>query len=101
MLTEITDLADADALLALSPEELSPVVLQTVIAGKDRGLPMHADSILYRIYQHERHAFEARFPEGRRKEVEAAVAEAWHGLVSAGGVMREPGYNGNNSFLCL
>lgn len=102
MPTDITDLANADALLALPPEDLAPIVLHTVLDGvKKRSWSISADFILYRIYQSEHQTFAARFPEQRRKEIERAVAEAWHWLVSDGILMPEPGYNGKNGFMVL
>jgi uncharacterized protein (TIGR02391 family) len=100
-MTVITDLPDADALLALSPEDLAPIVLRTVVNGVKDGLPIHVDSVTYRIYGPLHHVHEATFPTRRKKEIDALVAEAWHVLTAGRLLVPEPGYNGKNGFMQL
>lgn len=101
MPTVVTDLSDADALLALAPEDLAPIALWTVVEGRKRGLPLHSSALTYRIYEAERHVFEARFPAQRRREVETKLAEAWHILSAERLLIPEPGTNGQNGHMVL
>ena len=100
-MTVITVLPDAEALLALTPEDLAPIVLRTVVEGAKQSIPMHVDSVTYHIYGTHQHVYEARFPGRKKKEIDALVAEAWHVLTTARLLVPEPGYNGNNGFMTL
>src|SRR5690348_16799894 len=97
----LTDLPNADALVALPAEELAPIALRTAVEGQKEGIPIHSQSLTYRIYERERHVFEQRFPPGRKRDVENALGEAWQLLEREGFLMPEPGYNGNNGFKVL
>ncbi len=101
MPTVITDLSDAEALLALAPEDLAPIALRTVIEGAKERLPIHFSALTYRIYERERHVFEARFPVERSRDVEAKLAEAWHILCADRLLIPEPGPNGRNGHMVL
>lgn len=79
-MTVITDLADANALLALSAEDLAPIALRTLVEGQKESLPLHISALTYRIFESHRHIYEARFPAQRRNAVEALIAEAWEVL---------------------
>jgi uncharacterized protein (TIGR02391 family) len=100
-MTIITDLPDADALLALSPEDLAPIVLRTVVEGAKNGVPIQADSVTYEIFGPRQHIYQARFPPYRKKEIDALVAEAWHVLTAGRLLVPEPGYNGTIGFMQL
>lgn len=80
-------LPDADAILALEPEELAGLSLEliTSVTPEDGiGSPLHPSS-----FTHPQTL--GPFPEGRRKEVEYAMAEGWNWLVREGLIASTPG----------
>ena len=97
MTTFLRDIKDVEVLLALSPEDIAPIVLRTA-DQEGQNNNMHLQNLANNLY----HAGRERiFPDNRRKEVELALAESWSWLTQNGLIMEEPGFNGRNGFMVL
>jgi uncharacterized protein (TIGR02391 family) len=88
-------LPDADAVLALEPEELAGLSLEliTSVPPEDGiGNPLHPTSFTHAQTL-------GPYPESRRKEVEHAMAEGWNWLIREGLIAQTPGETNGWHFL--
>jgi uncharacterized protein (TIGR02391 family) len=96
----VDDVQTIELLLALAPEELSPVLLRNAANALQNGIfyPDHisGDDVLYPPVP-----VRKGYPRGRESEVQVAVAEAWGWLRINLLVVPAPGFNGSNGWLLI
>jgi uncharacterized protein (TIGR02391 family) len=88
----------ADALLAVSPEDLAPVLLRLARA-RVQGAGFWPDSILNE--QNLTGEPDTGYPYHKKGQVEAHVSEAWQCLQRDGLIVPSPGQNGRNGWMSL
>jgi hypothetical protein len=86
----------ADALLAVSPEDLAPVLLQ-LARSHAQGAGFWPDSILNE--QSLTGEPDTGYPYDKKARVEAHVNEAWQSLQRDGFIAPSPGQNGRNAMV--
>ena len=99
----LTDLLpDANLVLALQPEELAKAVLQVARSRLQNGT-VHLSALFFDIFQGEPHAFGNPnvYPTNQRNQIELAVTEAWTWLLTNLLLVRDPGHNGGNGYVCI
>lgn len=94
----LNDIGDIEVLLALSPEELAPIVLRTAKRDEQNG-NMHVQTMTHFLL--DRPGQEPKFPANRRNEVEGAITESWSWLTMNVLIVPAPGINGRNGFMVL
>ena len=92
--TLLTVFPDVDALLALEPEELAPIVLRLARERHGSGA-IHVSGVIEGM--HPRHGGQG-YPQEKRRAVEQTVEEAWNWLKVQGIIVPESGSNGANGW---
>ena len=99
-MTTLTSLIpDVEVLIALAPEELAEVVLRLANDGRMQNGLVHLQSIASDI--HGTHGTSDGYPQGRKKDAELVLAEAWNWLSVQGLLIPEPGGNGNSGWMLM
>ena len=99
-MTTLTSLIpDVEVLIALAPEELAEVVLRLANDGRMQNGLVHLQSIASNI--HGTQGTSDGYPQGRKKDAELVLAEAWNWLSVQGLLIPEPGGNGNSGWMLM
>lgn len=97
----IDDIPDVEVLLALAPEELSPILLRRAAAASQNGM-FTTETVTGTHALYPGPIPNSRgYPIGRRAEIESAVAEAWGWLSVYLLTAPASGINGQNGWLVI